>query len=143
MRLHNPFCSKYYRAPANLARIASNFATLVWATIILLRENALGSAGDSYAWVEAYVHEDLLALIVGGIALVQLAWILLDLPPKRFGHSGYGLFLLFWSFVLFNILFSSLLTGKVIQPTSAGWVASGVFLCAYSFLANPRVSKHE
>lgn len=143
MRLHNPFCSAYYRAPANLARISANLATLIWSGIILYRENALQSAGASYAWIEQFVPEDILAGLLGLLALVQLAWVLFDLRPRRFGHAGYGVLLLFWSFVLFTIVFSFLLTGHPVQPTSAGWVSVGVVLCAFSFLANPRATKNE
>lgn len=132
------FDSPYYSRSTMLARYACNFATLMWCGAISLLRDALRSAGSSYAWVDDYVSEDAIAGCLGTLAVIQLVWLVLKLPPMhrgrfQWGSLGYGLMAVWWFFVWFSGSFAA----HHLQPTSFAGAATVCALSFYGFMSNP------
>lgn len=138
MILRNPFCHPYYRAPVVLARGSVNLATLLWSIFLLFKKDALVSSGAPYAWITNYVNEDVLAACFGVVALSQMLWLLLCLPPLRFGSIGYGILAFSW----LTVWLSNLLGPHILHPTAASCVPVIAGLAFYGFISNPRSGNH-
>ena len=139
MVIRNPFSNPHYLAGSVLARLAVNFATLIWSIVVLSTRDVLISAPTAYAWVTGYVHEDLLASALGALALTQLIWLAAHWPPIRWHGApvcslGYGTMAAAWAFALGTIIFGS----RPIQPTSTACVSVVVMLALFAFVSNAR-----
>lgn len=131
----NPLRHPFYKPTVVLARGCVNLATLIWSAVVIWKPDALVDAGAAYAWVVDYVPEDLIAWALGCVAFSQMGWLLLCLPPIRFGSVGYGLLAFAWAFVWLSILL-----GVHIHPTGAACVPVVVGLAFYGFISNPRAN---
>ena len=61
---------RLFRNPHHLsgvvfAMLMTNAATLIWAGIVLAKTNTLLDSGSRYAFVTAYIHENVLAALIG------------------------------------------------------------------------------
>lgn len=129
----NPLRHPYYKPTVVLARACANIATLIWSIVVVIQKDALVTAHTSYAWIDSVVPEDLIAWCFGMVALSQTAWLLLCLPPVRFGSIGYGVQAFSWTFVWISMLMAT-----PIPPTGAACVPIIAGLAIYGFISNPR-----
>src|SRR5262245_36453767 len=98
--LRNP----YYAPAGYLARLSVNIGTLIWAIVVLLRDNAL----DGRRW---YVYQNMLALMEedywGWLAIVLvtvgLYRLVIKAKPTWWGALGYGVLMVFWVYLASSI----------------------------------------
>jgi hypothetical protein len=126
--LRNP----HYRSGGVISKLGVNWATLVWAVIILSKPDALEPT--AYGWVGEYIDEDWIAWPLFFVSALQVLWLWCGWKPLRWGHTGYALLTAFWAFVLCLIVFSS---GPA-QPTSIACVSTVVALAAFAFSTLPK-----
>jgi hypothetical protein len=132
-----PFCpfERMFTNPHHLSGVVACMfltcvATFVWSLIVLVVPDVLTASGSRYAFVAAYVNEDVLA---GLLALVS-SFQLYSLWRWRQCHGchglGYGVMLLWWGFVFFT----QILRNRPIQATACSLSFTLMLAALYAFL---------
>lgn len=137
--MRSPLQSPYFSPQVVLARQCVNLCTIIWSAIVIYGADRLLGASSPYRWITVYVHEDIIAGVLGSIALAQFLCIWpLQLKPLKHGAWGYGLLAFCWGFVLFSIYFSS----TTLFPTAGATVPIIFGLAFYGFVSIPKVRIH-
>lgn len=124
---------KHHRCGAVVARLAVNFATLIWSVVVLVKPNAL--APTAYGpMLTRFASEDLYAIAFGTLSICMLYRIFRQSPPNPIGILAYGALLLAWGFVWAAIVF----VADPLQPTATATVSTIFVLAFYGFVANPK-----
>lgn len=124
------FDNPYHLSGVIFSMISTNFATAMWAAIVLANKDALSASNSRYAFVATYIPEDLIALFLGSIAVAQIICLWSHLRPTRFRAAGYGILSMWWSFVFFY----NVTDPGPIYPTAAALSASVAFSAFYAWL---------
>lgn len=125
--------NRWHYCGAVIARLGVNVATLIWALVVLLNDDALAIA--SYGHVATtYVSEDTYGWFFLIVSVTQLYRIVRQSKPNPIGVIGYGAMLAGWAFVDGYILFAQ----RPMQPTAMGCVTVVMLAAVYAFVANPR-----
>lgn len=127
--------ARFFENPRHLggtvfAMLMTNAATLIWAAIILAKDDALATSGARIAFITAYVPENALAAFFGGIALFEMLALWKWRGWSWLVASGYGLMSLAWS----SIFFANMLAPGPIYPQSTALSAVMGFAAFFAFL---------
>lgn len=117
--------------PVVFARFWANLATIIWAGIVFTKTDTLRIT--AYAWTAMYIHEDVLAGVLGFFSVAQMGWLLSGKKSLGLCAIGYGVLSLWWSTVFLSVALSP----HGIQPTSTSCAFVVAVLAYYGFLANP------
>lgn len=128
--LNNP----WHRCGAVVARLGVNAATLIWAIVVLLKDDALAPASYG-SMLTSLAPENVWAIGFGILSSVMLYRLLARSKPNRLGIIGYAILLGAWGFVEVIIVFVQ----RPIQPTATATVSVIFMLALYGFVANPKV----
>lgn len=128
------FRHPHYHSGAVIARLAVSGATLFWAIVVLVENDALAITRYG-APLTAIVGENWIAGAFAVIAVGSIYRICRLLPPNPWGILPYLSMALLWVYADLMILAT-----RPWQPTALGWVTVGVFLAAFALVANPRHS---
>lgn len=93
------FRNPYHLSGVVFSMLMTNSATLIWAGIVLWNRDTLQTSGSRYAFVTQYIHENVLASIVGSIAVLNLICLVRHEKPTWLRNFGYGVLSLCWGFV--------------------------------------------
>ncbi len=131
------FHNRYHPCGAVLARVAVNIATMIWAIVVLVFEDAL--APTPYGpMLKRYLPEDVYAGFFLAITIVMLYRIFAQSKPHPLGIVGYGILGAAWLYVDVIVLFFQ----RPMFPTATAWVTVGTMIAVYGFVANPRTCPH-
>lgn len=131
------FNNPYHPCGAVLARVAVNFATLIWSIVVLLIDDALRPTPYGLMMV-SYMPEDFYAWFFLTISLVMLYRIFRQSKPHALGIIGYGILGAAWLYVDVIVIFFQ----RPMYPTATAWVTVGTVIAVYGFVANPRTCRH-
>lgn len=135
--IKRPFCPmmRFFRNPFHLSGVVfssflTNAVTICWATIVLSSHDTLSRSGSRYAWITAYIHENVLAAVLLTIATVQMFALWSHRKPSVLRPFGYAILSAWWTFVFF---------WNVVEPgpvySTATSLSLGIaFSAFYSFL---------
>ena len=124
------FRNPYHLSGVVFAMLMTDSATLIWSGIVLAKADALMASGSRYAFVTGYLNEDLVAVIVGGIAIGNIVCLARHERPTWLRNVGYGVLSLCWGFVFWWSVFGE---GPIFATATA---LSGpmAFASLYAFL---------
>jgi hypothetical protein len=124
------FRNPHHLSGVVFAMLQVNAATLIWASIVLAKQDTLRNSGSRYAFVTDYIHENLLAALVGTIALVNLGCLVRHEKPTWLRNFGYGVLCLCWTFVFAW----NLIGDGPIYATATALSGPMAFAALYAFL---------
>lgn len=122
----------YHYCGAVIARLAVCSATLIWALVVMVEQNALAQTRYG-APLTAVAGENWIAGMFGVLALGLIFRIFRPSPPNPWGILAYLALALLWIYADIMIL-----AVRPWQPTSIAWCSVGSVLAAYALVANPR-----
>jgi hypothetical protein len=124
------FQNPYHLSGVVFAMLMTNAATLIWSGIVLSKTNTLMASGSRYAFVTTYINEDLLASIVGAIAILNIVCLVRHEKPSWLRNIGYGVLSLCWGFVFWWQVFGD----GPIYATATALSGPMAFASLYAFL---------
>jgi hypothetical protein len=130
--LRNP----YLLAGAVVARLAVNLATVIWATIVLAKADAL-TPFAGYYWLLRIAHENVWAGGLCAVALYQMYRLIIHAKPHKYG-LGYALMALFWMYVWWSIVVNP----GPIWPAAFACVTTIGLVAVFAFISNPKATRH-
>lgn len=126
------FGNPYYHSGSVIAKLACNWATAVWATIIIVRPYSIGTS--AYSQLSYVLQNRGVALALLLLSIAQSLWLILRLRPHRYGSAGYAMQCGFWLTLLILICMAD---GPIrAAPISA--VSTVVILCAAAYVTSPK-----
>lgn len=130
----------YHYAASLIAKLATNVATLIWAVVVLSSDNALLPDRFSfYATMTNIMSEDYWATVALAFAGFGAFRLLSKAPPVWWGAIGYGLQMIFWTYLAIAYAAS----GISLRPATTAWLTVGALLSVYAFASNPRARNDE
>lgn len=124
------FRNPWHLSGTVFAMLMTNSATLIWSSIVLWKTDALIASGSRYSFVVGYINENLLAAIVGTIALLNIVCLVRHERPSWLRNFGYGVLSLCWGFVFF----SNVVGEGPIFATATATSGPMAFAALYAFL---------
>jgi len=126
--LKNP----YLLAGAVVARMAINLATVLWATIVLAKTDAL-TPFVGYYWMLQIASENTWAMTLCVVALYQAYRLVTHAKPFKYG-PGYAIMALFWMYIWWSIVVNP----GPIWPAAFACVTTISILAICAFVSNPK-----
>lgn len=128
---HHP----YHYCAAVIARLAVCGATLIWALVVMVEQDALAQTRYG-APLTSVVGENWLAGIFGVLSVAMIWRIFNPSPPNPWGVLAYLAMALLWIYADVMIL-----AARPWQPTAIAWCTVGSVLAAFALVANPRQTR--
>lgn len=130
------FGHPHHYAASIVAKLATCLATIIWAVVVLSRQNALEPDRFSfYAVMTNIMPEDNWALFSLFFAAGGVYTLIAKTKPRWWGGIGYALQTMFWSYLAGTYVFFSPLP---LRPATAASIIVIAILSVYAFVANPR-----
>lgn len=137
LRMANLLDNPYHFAGALVARMITIFASAVWATVILLQENALQRWPITLV-IHSDFRENALATIVLLVAFWSAVRIIRKDPPSKYGVWLYGALMLVWVYTLVTLCIVIYIGQIPMTPGQFAAVTTITMAAIASFVANPK-----
>lgn len=138
------FDNPYFYSAAVAARLTVNAATILWAIITLCDPASFFNSLPNRTFLLRHVDGVITASVLLTIAICHIVWLVLRLPPLRWGRfvwgcSGYLLLAMFWSYLPISVIVGD----APLRPIAFSAALPIAILGFFGFLANPKVVPRE
>jgi len=127
--------NQYYAPAGYLARFSVNLATIIWAVVVLYRDNALGPRLYIYKYMVDVMPEDYWAwagLVAAGMGMFRLVH---RDRPRWWGALGYWVLMFFWVFLVAAVFFTDM---ETVTPAGLGSITTIAVLSVYASASHSR-----
>lgn len=132
------FDNPYHYSGQVLAKLCVNFATLIWASVVLWKKDALIKWGEPDWMASLNVPEDTVAWVLVILIIFALLRLFMRSPPKAIGACAYGVFLLIWLYTWGTLIIAIHAGESTVRPGQLAGVSVITFLAMFAFIANPK-----
>lgn len=131
--LNNP----YQYSGQVIAKLAVNFATIIWALVVLFKPDALRTWPGSVFSGSIYA-EDVLALVLLLLCAIALVRLFTHRRPLALGACVYGLLLLLWLYTWTTLIVAVYNGVTAARPGQLASVTIVTALAMFAFISNPK-----